>query len=339
MSRRLLISALPGERRAAWIEGERLVDLIVARDDRPSLAGNVYLGRVGVVDRPRNAAFVDVGLARPGFLPLDEAPRGLSQGDAVVVRVRREPTADKGARLSARRGDIPADLATAAQSATPPALLRPAEDPVMAALARLEAVDEIRIDDPQIFAAARRRLADRPHLRARLVLDLEPAPLFERAGVEAAIEALLHPRVPLPGGGALLIEPVRTLCAIDVDTGHDATAGAGRAARVVNLEAAAEIPRQVRLRNLSGLIVIDFLTPPDARTRADVVTALKRGFADDGRAVRIHAMRPSGLVEMTRRRVGLPLHEMLSDPCGIGGGGRVPDATSLAFAALRAVRR
>ncbi|MFQ5776358.1 MAG: ribonuclease E/G [Kiloniellaceae bacterium] len=339
MSRRLLISALPGETRAAWREDGRLIDLAVRRDDKPSVADNLYLGRVRTVDKGLAAAFVDVGLRRPGFLPLGEAPKGLSEGDVVVVRVKREPSADKGARLSARLEALPPALAEAARRAAPPALLRAAADPVAAALAADRPPDEIAIDDPATFARARQAAAGRPDLLARLRLDLDPVPLFEREGVEAEIEALLEPRVALPSGGFLLIEPVRTLTAIDVDSGrHDAGGAAGQGL-AVNLEAAAEIARQVRLRNLSGLLVVDFLTLDAPAARRRVVAALRQGLAADPQPCRVHPMRPSGLVEMTRRRGRPPLHELLSEPCGLGGGGRVKDPVTLAFEALRAARR
>ncbi len=334
MSRRLIVSALPGETRAAWLEDGRLCDLIILRDDKPAVAGNLYLGRVSALDKGLRAAFVEIGLDRPGLLPLDKAPKGLSEGDAVIVRVTREPGPDKGARLTARLK--PGEVVDPAGRAKPPALLR-AADPVISALERRDAPEEIVIDDPATFARVKAALGDRPEMVARLRLDLDSAPLFERAGVEAEIEALLEPRVALPSGAYLLIEPVQTLTAIDVNTGrHD---GRGAAARAVDLEAAVEIPRQLRLRNLSGLIVIDFLELGDGAARKRVTEALKGALKDDPQPGRVQAMRPSGLVEMTRRRAGLAVHELLTGPCGLGGAGRVKDPVTLAFEALRAARR
>jgi len=171
-------------------------------------------------------------------------------------------------------------------------------------------------------------------------LDLDPAPLFEREGLEGEIEALLEPRVELPSGGHLLVEPVRTLIAIDVNSGrHDGRGTAPEQALAVNLEAAAEVPRQLRLRALSGLIVIDFLALPEGGPRRQVAAALRAGLKDDPEPTRVEAMAASGLVELTRRRGRPALHELLTGPCGIGGGGRVKDPATLAFEALRAVRR
>ncbi len=339
MSTRLFVSALPGETRAAWLADDRLRDLVILRDDRPTLADNIYLGRVVARQAKLGAAFVDIGADRPGFLPLDEAPKGLSEGDSLILRVARDATVEKGVRLTARVGDLPPELVAAARAGKPPILLRRAGDPLMAALSGEDTPAEIVIDDPATFARARLLFAATPDKLACLRLDLEPAPLFERAGIEAQIEALLEPRVDLPSGGTLLIEPVRTLTAIDVNTAaHESPAGPGASAKAVDLEAAAEIPRQLRLRGISGLIVVDFLELADAAARDQVVRTLRRGLDRDARPGRVSAMRRSGRVEITRRRAGPALHEVLTEACGIGGGGRAHDPVAQAFAALRAAR-
>ena len=121
MSRRLLISAQPGETRAAWLDDGELSDLMILRDDRPWLVDNLYLGRMTARDRSLAAAFVDIGLDRPGLLPLNEAPKGLSEGDAIAVRVTRAPQAGKGVRLTGCR--LPAELRAAAEKVPPPALI------------------------------------------------------------------------------------------------------------------------------------------------------------------------------------------------------------------------
>jgi Ribonuclease G/E len=281
MTRRLVISALPGETRAAWLEDGRLVELVVRRADRPSHLGDLYHGRVAKVDKALDAAFVELGLARPGLLPLSEAPgRRLSEGDAVIVRVLREAAGGKGVRLSARIKDPPPNLEQKARDARPPALLVRGDDPLERVLAARTAPDEIVVDDPDTHAEIKARLAGQGGLPAGcLRLDLDPAPLFEREGLEGEIEALLEPRVELPSGGHLLIEPVRTLTAVDVNSGrHDGRGTAPDQALAVNLEAAAEIPRQLRLRALSGLIVVDFLALPEGRPRRQVVAALRAGL-------------------------------------------------------------
>ena len=337
MSRRLLISAQPGETRMAWLGDGKLSDLMVLRDDRPWLVDNLYLGRVTARDSGLAAAFVDIGRERPGLLPLDEAPKGLSEGDAVAVRVTRAPQAEKGVRLTGCR--LPAALRTAAERLSPPTLLRAAEDPFEVALAVAPPPDAIVIDDSACFALAQARLAARPEVLDRLSLDLDSETPFQRDGVEAAIEALLEPRVALASGGHLLFEPVRTLTAIDVNSGG---AGGRDMALAVDLEAAAEIPRQLRLRGLSGLIVIDFLALREAAARKRVTVALKNGLKQDPRPSRVQAMRHSGLVEMTLRRARPALHELLTEPCALGGLdglGRVKDPVTGAYEALRAATR
>jgi ribonuclease G len=336
----LAITAQPGELRAVWHHDGALIDLIVKHEAVPSIADNIYLGRIASLDRALEAAFVEIGLARPGFLPLKEAPRNASAGDPILVRVKREPDSDgeKGARLTARLGNASADLTESAARARPPCLLFDAGDILAAVLAATEAPEEILIDDEAVFARAKRLFAARPELLDSLHLDLQSSPLFERLGLESEIETLLTPRVDLPSGGFLLFEPVHTLTAIDVNTHRHGSGGAAGQALAVNLEAAEAIPRAVRLRNLSGLLVIDFLTLQDAAARQRVTESLRLGFHGDRNPVRIEAMRPSGLLEMTRRRARPPLHEVLTRPCGLGGGGRIKTERSLAFEALRRLR-
>ena len=341
MSLRLLVSAMPGETRAAWLEDGRLTDLVIRRDARPELLGSLYLGRITKVDKGLEAGFVDIGLDEPGFLPAGETPHGLFQeGAAVTVKVLREPGGGKGARLTARIKDPPAGLDGVARGQKPPALLASGDDAMARVLSGAAAPDEILVDDAEAFAAMKSRLADaRPELLERLRLDTGAGSLFEREQVEEQIDDLLRPRVALPSGGVLLVEPVSSLTAIDVDSGrHDGRGGKARQAREVNLEAAAEIPRQLRLRALSGLIVIDFLAMKQAADRKEVVAALRRGLRHDPEPHRVNPMAASGLVEMTRRRGRAALHEILTEPCGLGGGGRRKSAVTLAYEALRQLR-
>lgn len=103
----------------------------------------------------------------------------------------------------------------------------------------------------------------------------------------------------------------------------------------MNLEAAREIARQVRLRALSGLLVIDFLAMKPPEQRRDVVATLKTALRDDPEPARVFPMAPSGLVELTRRRGRPALHEILTKPCGIADGGRIKDPVTLAYDVLR----
>jgi len=342
VSERLLISALPGEIRAAWLaDDDRLEELVILRADKPQHLGDIYFGRVARIDRSLEAAFVELGLERPGFLPLAAWPgEPLSEGDAVVLQVTRAPSADKGAKLSGRVTPRPAGLEQLARGVKPPARLLQGQDPIARVLASKAPPAAIVIDDPDSFRDAQTRFAAAcSALTGRLSLYSGPLDLFESEGVEAAIEALLAPRVALPSGGFLLFEPVSSMTAIDVDSGaHAESGGAARRALAVDLEAAAAIPRQVRLRGLSGLLVIDFLPLPARADRQQVVARLRAGLKADREPARATPMSSSGLVELTRRRGGPALHELQSAPPGHAGSGGGRDAVALAYAALRRLR-
>jgi Ribonuclease G/E len=347
---KLLVSAQPGELRAAWIDGGRLADLLIQRDDHPSRLGEIHLGRVAAVDRGLGAAFVDLGLESPGFLPLAEAPgERLTEGAAVTVRVLRDATAEKGPRLTARLIDPPPDLAQHVRDAKPPCRLMAGSDLLPRMLTSGATPREILIDHAKTFQLLKERaMAVRPDIARSMQLDHGEEPLFKRefltAGregetVEAAIEALLEPRVALPSGGVLWVEPTHGMVAIDVDSGRQAAGDPRDLALAVNLEAAEEIPRQLRLRALSGQIVIDFLELADKGARQRVVAALRAGLKGDREPARVGTMAASGLVVMTRRRGAPALHEILTEPCGDGGSGRHKTAATLAFECLRAVRQ
>ena len=330
---RALIDGWPGETRAAVLAldesgGESLADLLILRADRPTLTGNLYLGRVTAVDAGLDAAFVEIGLDRPGLLPLKATPERPQEGAAVAVRIVREPAPGKGAKLAPAHEVSAAHEASGSRAAAP--VLLAAGTPV---------IDLLRRADPETVtvegAARRRALAQAaPDLAARLRGHTGARPLFESAGLNAEIDRLLEPEVALPGGGRLLIEPVRTLSAIDVDAGRtDARGGRARQALDVNLRAAREIARQIHLRALSGLIVVDFLDLETKAERQQVAEALAAAFAGDPVETSVSPMRASGLVEIARRRTRPPLHELLSVPAGRAG--RVADTATLAYDLLR----
>ncbi len=343
---RILISLLPGELRAAVLQEERLEELLILRDDRPRVLGNIYLGRVQEISTGLDAAFIDIGLSRPGLLPRGEAPgkkqlgHALSEGDVVTVKVVREASEDKGVRLTARIHNPPAGLDASASDADCPCLLVKGEDPLLALIARQNEIAAIFVDESSFSRDLRERLEAAEISSAEVKLDPDLRPLFEREGVEAQIEALLGPRVELPGGGSLLIEPVRTLTAIDVNLGAMATSGtAQNQALEVNLKAMTEIARQLRLRAVAGLIVIDCLEMKDRKARDQVVASLRLALKDDGQPCQVLGMSPSGLLEMTRRRAGPTLAELLTEPAGEEGSGRQRDAVTLAYEALRLALR
>jgi ribonuclease G len=171
-----------------------------------------------------------------------------------------------------------------------------------------------------------------------VVLHQEAAPVFVRHDLEEQIAGTLEPVVELPSGGSLVIGTTEALTAIDVNTARQA--GAGRVEDTllaVNLEAAAEIARQVRLRNLAGLIVIDFVHMEHPAHRARVLDALRAAFAGDPLPVQLGGWTSFGLVEMTRKRVRDSLRDTLTELCETcHGSGRIRSAATVAYELLRA---
>ncbi|MGF1628680.1 MAG: ribonuclease E/G [Kiloniellaceae bacterium] len=324
----LLVSALPGELRAAVLYDDVLHDLVILRDDTAPQAGDLFLARVQRFDKGLDAAFVDLGLERPGLLPSRDAPDGIPpEGGALAVKVTRAPAADKGARVSAKSLDLdPERLWNLKAPARLPAGAAP-----LKALFEASRPQRVVADDAVLLQALKSDGGD-----CSFTLHSAALPLFEAEGLEEAIEQLLGPRAELPGGGFLLIEPGQTLTAIDVNAGrHDGRGGQAVQARAVNLGAVPAIARQLRLRALSGLIVVDFLAMNPPEDRKAVAAALRKAVADDPEPCQVFGLSPSGLLEMTRRRGRAPLHEVLCRPCGLAGSGREKTPETLAYEALR----
>ena len=146
-----------------------------------------------------------------------------------------------------------------------------------------------------------------PQLLERLRLYSGKRPLFEQEGIEEEIEKLLRPEVSLAGGGRLWIEPTRALVAVDVDAAGAADPGK------VNQEAARELARQLRLRNLSGLIAIDFLDPGGPEARRSLREIFEAALAQDPAATELQRIGGDGVTLLTRQRLRPALHELLCD--------------------------
>jgi ribonuclease E len=218
-------------------------------------------------------------------------------------------------------------LAARAGAAKPPALLEPADDPVMAMLRERPAGswEQVLLDHRASAEALQRRCADElPELADRIAWqprrDWEPAFADLR---EQLLEAL-EPDVALAGGGWIRIEATTALTAIDVNSGEAAGAGGPGALRRVNEAAAQAIARQLRLRNIGGLVVIDFIDMESRRDRAAVAEALRQAVAGDPQTCAVGPMSGFGLVEMTRRRRGRSLADSFAEACPTcAGSGRV----------------
>lgn len=343
---RVILSTMPGERRLAIIENGRLAELVQVRADIESRIGEIRLGRVTKVAGGLDAAFVDVGLACPGFLALAEArPAGTAggviadhvrEGDTVVVQIVRDPIGDKGVKLTTRIGaETPVDIT----GVRPPKLLHAPPDAILARLVALpvDALPPVAVDDGIAAVELTAALKPiRPDLAARV--ERAAADIFVTEGIEDEIEAALSPRIPLVGGGALTVEETEALVAIDVDSGDANAGGQTQTALAVNLRAAEEIARQARLRRLGGLMVVDFLPLRKRPHRDKLIERLREAFAGDAAGVEVAGYTRLGLVEMIRRRHGPSLLETMTRPAR-GGIGREPHPAARAFAALRAVRR
>jgi Ribonuclease G/E len=329
LRRELLISAGPGELRAAWLEDGVATELHVERGDTPP-AGTIHLGRVLRLVAGLDAALIDIGAERPGFLPVRAAAAAeLIEGARIVVQIRREAQRGKGALLSARivgPGD-PDRLDLLAASHEPPVQLDPAPGFATALALRLPGEPErILADDPGVL----RELRDgfpAAEISHRSVADWP-------VDLDALFDAALSPTLALPGGGSLHIEESRAAVLIDVDSGTPEAGSAKRAALAVNLAAAPAIARQLRLRQLGGGIIIDFVGLDGRRPRERMRQSLAAALVGDPARPEVLGWTRLGHLEIVRPRRGRPLSEAMLEPQGTR-----KNATTLAFEALRALYR
>jgi ribonuclease G len=162
-----------------------------------------------------------------------------------------------------------------------------------------------------------------PELAERVELYDGQEPLFERHGVEAAFRSVLSRRVDLPAGGYLMIDHAEALTVIDVNTGSYTGRGRGSLEDTitkVNLQAAEEVVRQLRLRDIGGIIVIDFIDMASARNREQVLNAFRKALEEDRTRTYVVEISPLGLIEMTRQNVTEGVREIMTKPCPSCGG-------------------
>lgn len=385
---RLICHVLPNAFLMALTAGGRLVELKIVRRDRPSHTDSVFLGRLERVMPDLDAAFVDIGIGRSGFLRAADRA-GVEDwpppGAPLLVQVRHDGDGDgensKGPRLSmnlavtgrylvyhpvgkgvnfSRRIESESErerlrshvedlleggivLRTAASGASldvlradaaaimerwetirrqafdsqPPADLTahiPGErDPIARALRDHGAsLDEVILDD-RMMARSLQDEMDRLGEKIRVRWHNGPMPAFDIDDVASQIDTALAERIALESGIEVLFEPGETLCAIDVDS---AAAGGrqGRAPRrpmEVNLEAAPAIAQQLRLRNIAGAVVIDFVTMRSNYDRDKVQAALAEALADDPVPTQLYGFTRLGHFELTRARRGATLKAQL----------------------------
>lgn len=321
MSGELLIAAGPGEWRAAWVEDGAARELYVERGDTKP-PGSRHLGRLVRVVAALDAALVDIGDERPGFLPLRDIPDGAraEEGARLVVEVRREAWQDKAPRLTAKTADSPAFAAE-----RPPAQLFPPPGLAAALALRLpEMPQRVTTEDPAIV----------PELRLAFAgVEIGHRPPDDwSVDLDALFDAALMPSLALARGGTVHVEETRTATLIDVDTGVPAGGSAARAALAANRAAAALIARELRLRNIGGAVVIDFVGLDRRQYRDEVRRALEVALSGDPAQPQVLGWTRLGHLELMRPRRGRSLADAMLAP-----GNRALLPLALAHGALRRV--
>ena len=424
--KKMLINATHAEEtRVALVDGQRLYDLDIENRTRLQKKANIYVGKITRVEPSLEAAFVDFGAERHGFLPLKEIaqeyfyrkPRDadsklsirdvVREGTRLVVQVDKEERGAKGAALTtfislagrymvlmpnnpraggiSRRieGEERADLREALNSLDIPdsmgviirtaGVARSAEElqwdlnyllqlweaigaagrenrsPVLLyqesnVIIRAvrdylrDDVDQVLIDSPEAHQQAAdfvRRVMPKYEPRIRRYED--SIPLFNRFQIESQIETAFQREVRLPSGGSIVIDPTEALVSIDINSARATKASnIEDTALRTNLEAADEIARQLRLRDMGGLIVIDFIDMLAARNQRAVENRMRDALSIDRARVQIGRISRFGLLEMSRQRLRPSLGETSAIVCPrCTGQGTIRDTKSLALSILR----
>ena len=294
MTLRVLAAASPGEVRVAVLHDDALLDYAIWRPGAPVGVGDLYRGRVIARVAAMAGSFLALN-GTEGFLPDSQGGADLHDGDLVSVRVTRAAQGGKGPRLTARLA--PDEVAPARGQG---ALLE---------LARHHPDAPVLVDDNALAARIKPALGDRVEVVARAFDD----------EVEEQVEALAQPDVDLRNGTRLHIHPTPALVAIDVDAGGSLAARQGKVASHLgaNLAVLPGLAQQIRLRNLSGAILVDFAGLP-ARRRMALAPALHTALAEDPLRPRLLGFTALGLAEIVRPRVHPPLHELLAGPHAAG---------------------
>jgi len=315
-------------------------------DKEPGFLGkakNVTEGQAVIVQVIRAAgggkgAVLTVNPELPGrYLSLDATrpgihwPRGKWEGDRAELAALLEEIAPEGSGVSpgplapvvepdalkAEADRLAAawkEIRGKAASSKPPAELL--ASPALIDRVVREARGPVVMDDPKQFSATRTMAErDMPDLADALELYMGKTPLFEETGVEEQLHEALSPRVEMPGGASLVIEETEALTSIDVNMGGSGgRAQSDNAIRGANDAAVREAARQIRLRNIGGLIVVDFISMKNKTHRKQLVELLRREMRDDPVRHDVLGMTPAGLVEITRQRTGRPLAALFARP-------------------------
>ncbi len=229
-----------------------------------------------------------------------------------------------------------------ARDERPPAVLYQESDLVIRTIRDLftPEVEEVLIDSPEVLERTIEFVsAVMPSFRGRFLLYEETEPLFHKFGVEAQIEGLYRKRVDLPSGGSIVIEGTEALTAVDVNSGRLVGDSPEEAAYRTNLEACEEIGRQMRLRDIGGVIVVDFIDVREAEHRRDIERAMKEAVKRDRSQTTVLRMSRFGLVEMARQKIRPTVKLVSYEECGrCRGTGMVRTVESMGLWLMRLIR-
>lgn len=425
--KRMLINATQEEElRVALVDGQKLYDLDIESPGHEQKKANIYKGKITRVEPSLEAAFVDYGADRHGFLPLKEIARNyfpsgytyqgrpnikevVREGQEVIVQIDKEERGNKGAALTtfislagsylvlmpnnpraggiSRRieGDERSELKQAlsqlalpdgmglivrtagvgksgeelewdlhvlqthwnaiqeaAQGGTAPFLIHQESNVIVRAIRDYlrRDIGEILIDNPVVFERAKNHIAlVRPDFVDRVKLYEGDVPMFSHYQIESQIESAFQREVRLPSGGSIVIDPTEALTSIDINSSR-ATRGGDieETALQTNLEAAEEISRQLRLRDLGGLVVIDFIDMTPVRNQREVENRMRDAVRQDRARIQLGRISRFGLLEMSRQRLRPSLSESSTHVCPrCLGQGTIRDNESLALAILRLI--
>ena len=427
MKRMLINATQPEELRVALVDGQWLYDLDIENRLREQKKANIYKGKITRIEPSLEAAFVEYGAERHGFLPLKEISRDyfskqpkdldgrvrikevLKEGTEVIIQVDKEERGNKGAALTtfcslagrylvlmpnnpraggiSRRidGDDRAELKdalsnievpngmgvivrtagvgrsaeelqwdlnyllqlwnaikTEADAAKAPHFLFQESNVIIRAVRDYLRPDigEVIVDNREAYELATAFVEQvMPNYRSKVKFYDDSLPLFNRFQIEGQIETAFEREVKLPSGGSIVIDVTEALVSIDINSSR-ATKGGDieETALQTNLEAADEIARQLRLRDMGGLIVIDFIDMQPVRNQREVENRMRDALAMDRARVQIGRISRFGLLEMSRQRLRPSLGETTSKICPrCSGQGTIRGTKSLALSILRLV--
>jgi ribonuclease E len=234
------------------------------------------------------------------------------------------------------------DILTKAKKAKAPALIYQELDLVIRTIRDYftAEIDEVLVDNPEVYQQARDFFkATMPKQEQIVKLHQEKRPIFSKYQLEEQIDQIYEKKVPLKSGGSLVIEPTEALVSIDVNSGKSTgERGVEDTAYKTNMEAAEEVARQLRLRDLAGLIVIDLIDMRDKKHMIEVEKTLKNALKQDKARVTVGRISQFGMLEMSRQRIKQTLEQASYLECPhCGGRGKVKSVENMAISFLRKV--